>query len=90
MRPDIKRDFLKKLKSNSADNVFMDLLHSLKKLNELNNLQKEKIKEFEKSRKFLIEQIIKNAIKDKISEQPKVVKESEFYDSLGNIRKILN
>ena len=89
MRPDIKRDFLKRLKSDSNNNVFMDLLHSLKKLNELNNLQKEKIKEFEKSRKFLIKQIIENAKKDKILELPKDVKESEFYESTEKLREIL-
>ena len=86
MRPDIKRDFLKKLKSDSNKNVFMDLLHSLKKLNELNNLQKKKIEIFENTRKDLIAKIIK----DRISKLRENVKESEFNESIIKIRKILN
>ena len=86
MRPDIKRDFLKKLKSDNNKNVFMDLLHSLKKLNELNNLQKKKIEIFENTRKDLIAKIIK----DRISKLRENVKESEFNESIIKIRKILN
>ena len=85
MRPDIKRDFLKKLKSDSNNNVFMDLLHSLKKLNELNNLQKKKIEIFENTRKDLIRKIIE----DRISKLRENVKESEFRDSMEEIRDIL-
>ena len=85
MRPDIKRDFLKRLKSDSNKNVFMDLLHSLKKLNELNNLQKEKIEIFENTRKDLIKKIIE----DRISKLRENVKESEFRDSMEEIRDIL-
>ena len=85
MRPDIKRDFLKKLKSDSNNNVFMDLLHSLKKLNELNNLQKKNIEIFENTRKDLIRKIIE----DRISKLRENVKESEFRDSMEEIRDIL-
>ena len=85
MRPDIKRDFLKKLKSDSNNNVFMDLLHSLKKLNELNNLQKRKIEIFENTRKDLIRKIIE----DRILKLRENVKESEFRDSMEEIRDIL-
>tara|TARA_B100001093_G_C26603864_1_gene917135 strand:+ start:439 stop:957 length:519 start_codon:yes stop_codon:yes gene_type:complete len=95
IRPELE-DLIKKLNidilKNSEifdSNIFINLLHSLKELNRLNNLQKEKIKEFETSRKELIKQIIENAIKDKISELPKDVKESEFYESTEKLREIL-
>ena len=90
IRPELK-DLIKKLNidilKNSEifdSNIFINLLHSLKELNRLNYLQKEKIKEFEKSRKFLIKQIIENAIKGKISELPKDVKEENFMNQQRN------
>lgn len=73
-------------KSDSPENVFMNLLHSLIKLNELNNLQKKKIEIFENTRKDLIAKIIK----DRISKLRENVKESEFNESIIKIRKILN
>ena len=72
-------------KSDSPKNVFMNLLHSLIKLNELNNLQKKKIEIFENTRKDLIRKIIE----DRISKLRENVKESEFRDSMEEIRDIL-